>query len=170
MGKGNPSSKLIFIGEAPGNTEDRTGIPFTGKSGNLLQVYFNIFNYTLENSYVTNIIKCRPYGYDFKNRQPTETEILNCSEYLLDEVRVSKPKIIVTLGAVALNTLLPRRERFISHVHGVPIKFGKNIIFPMYHPSYILRNKEKRVDMFYDFQKLTTEYRYRIDMFHETNY
>ena len=134
-GKGSTKADIMFIGQNPGYYEDKKGIPFIGESGKLLDKYLKSINLTLDDIYVTNIIKCKTPG----NRSPSKTEINNCSVYLRQEIKDIKPKIIILLGSIAITRFFPS----ITHIKPIIGKwiYANNVYFLLtYHPSYILRN------------------------------
>ena len=102
FGEGNPQTDLIFVGEGPGSNEDRLGRPFVGKAGHLLDKMLKAIDLTRDEIYITNIVKCRPPG----NRNPEESEIEKCLPYLRWQVKIIKPKIIVSLGSISAKVLI----------------------------------------------------------------
>src|SRR6266699_6676674 len=104
FGVGNPHAELMFIGEAPGADEDQQGEPFVGRAGQLLTRILKAMNFTREDVYIANILKCRPDvpAGSFGNRPPTPTEMQTCRPYLVEQIDIIKPKVIVALGAVAV--------------------------------------------------------------------
>ncbi len=135
FGVGNPKSRLVFVGEAPGRDEDLQGIPFVGKAGELLTNMIQRMGLTREDVYICNVLKCRPPG----NRNPLPSEIETCQPFLLRQLRVIGPDVIVALGTFAAQTLLETKEpisklrgRFHDY-HGIPL-------MPTFHPSFLLRN------------------------------
>jgi len=133
-GEGNINSKLIFIGEAPGRTEDETGRPFVGRAGVLLTNLLKRIGYAREDIWIGNIIKHRPP----ENRDPLPDEIEACVPYLRMQLELIDPWLIVTLGRFSMNFFYP--EGKISLNHGTLIKSGKFHIYPVYHPAAALRN------------------------------
>jgi DNA polymerase len=127
----------MFIGEAPGYKEDKLGEPFVGKSGQLLDYYINLYGWEKEHLYLTNIIKCKTP----RNREPNSNEINNCKEYLIREINVVKPKILVLFGNTAISTITGYSNQ-VKKLAGKPFRYKNMIIMPMYHPSYIGINKE----------------------------
>jgi len=129
------NSEICVIGEAPGREEDRRGEPFVGRSGKLLDDM--LFEIGLDRSSVSilNIVKCRPP----ENRDPTYVEIAQCSSYWLNpQLDIIKPKIVVTLGRVALNYFISSAQ--ITKVAGEPQELPQFTLLPLFHPAYILRN------------------------------
>jgi DNA polymerase len=134
---GVPNSKLMLIGEAPGFWEDKKGLPFVGKAGQLLDKIFASVGLSREKDvYICNTIKCRPP----ENRNPLPEEKEACREFLDKQIEILKPKIILLCGNIALNSMLPE-ERAITRVRGKWFE-GPNgsKMMPIFHPSYLLRN------------------------------
>ena len=131
---------IMIVGEAPGVTEKTKGEPFVGKSGKLLKKYLNHYGLS-EHSYITNVVKCRPPA----NRKPRDIEIASCRGYLLREIAIVKPKMIILLGATAINFMYPN-VAYVKERAGRFKRHGKVIVGCYYHPSYILQNKEKEVN------------------------
>ena len=153
FGEGNPDTKLMFVGEAPGQDEDRLGRPFVGRSGKLLDKVFDLAGINRPDIFISNVVKCRPPG----NRKPLENEIDTCTNLLLfNQIKIIKPRVICTLGATALQGILNNYEVKISQVRGRPIiadNLPEIIIMPTYHPAYILRNPKEFTTLFEDIQK-----------------
>ena len=151
FGDGTPQAKILVIGEAPGQEEDLAGVPFIGRSGELLMNAFKSINLDRQtNFYITNNIFWRPPG----NRKPTDEEMEICRPYLAKIVEIVNPKVIICVGSVAAQNVL-KTEETISNLRNkvflesVPLKYtGK--IFAIYHPSYLLRNPSKKYDMYKD--------------------
>lgn len=136
FGEGNPDARLMFIGEGPGADEDMQNRPFIGRSGRLLTATLEKFNISRKEVYITNIVKCRPPN----NRKPTEQESTICKNILLlNQIKIIRPTVICTLGSSALAGLL-QKEVKITQMRGIPIPAKTLVIFPTYHPAYILRN------------------------------
>jgi uracil-DNA glycosylase family 4 len=153
FGQGNPNSKIMFIGEAPGREEDLQGKPFVGRSGELLtKMIENVLNLKRDEIYISNIIKCHPP----RNRDPEIEEIESCIPYLIKQIDIIKPKIIVTLGRIAFKYLL-NNETPITKARGNLYTFKDIKVIPTYHPSYLLRNQIKKKEAFIDF-KLIKEF------------
>ena len=128
--------KIMFIGEAPGANEDKTGLPFVGKAGKLLDTMINYYGmYRDKGIVITNVIKCRPPG----NRTPMLNEINNCLPYLEDEIKTYNPKVIVLLGTTAMKIVIGNSD-IISKRRGTYLIYDNRIFFFTYHPSYILKN------------------------------
>jgi len=136
FGEGDPQAKLMFVGEGPGATEDSTGRPFVGRAGELLtRMIENVLHLRRDQVYIANIVKCRPPG----NRVPTPTEAFTCRPYLLRQIELIRPQIIMTLGGTAYR-YLTNDETPVSRVRGHIIRTENYLIVPTFHPSYLLRN------------------------------
>ncbi len=135
-GEGCLNPDILFIGEAPGETEDSFGKPFIGNAGQLLDKLIARMGYTRETVFIANIIKCRPPN----NRDPLVEEVAACKPYILNQIKILKPKVIVCLGRVALNNLLGQNFQ-ITHERGKVLDFNGIPVVPTYHPAYILRQK-----------------------------
>ncbi len=138
LGEGNPDSRLLFIGEAPGRDEDLQGRPFVGRSGKLLNKLLEAHGASRSQIYITNIVKIRPPN----NRKPTPSEIEAGKQLLLQQIKIIQPRIICTLGSSALEGILAEPVK-ISQMRGKPIRWHDAIVFPTYHPAYILRNPKQ---------------------------
>ncbi|MCD6654368.1 MAG: uracil-DNA glycosylase [Sulfurovum sp.] len=150
FGEGNPSAEIMFVGEAPGASEDSTGKPFVGRSGELLtKMIENVLLVSRNDVYITNIVKCRPPG----NREPTPSEAYTCKPYLLKQIELIKPKLIVALGGTAY-FYLTGDETSIGKVRGSIFKKEHYTVIPTYHPSYLLRNPSAKKDTFEDLLKV----------------
>jgi len=147
FGKGSPDAKIMFIGEAPGESEDREGLPFVGRAGKLLDKFFEFSYLTLENIYVANILKCRPP----KNRDPSELEQDCCIDYLRRQTKLIDPKIIVCLGRIAAMRII-KPDFKITAERGVWFKKGEIFMSAVYHPSALLRDPAKKADTLLDFK------------------
>lgn len=150
FGEGNPDADLLFIGEAPGKDEDLQGRPFVGRSGQLLTRALNHVGIDRKDVYITNIVKCRPPD----NRVPLPNEASTCMNILLfNQIKIIRPRIICTLGSVALNSLLGKTFA-ITKVRGSRIEWDHMIIIPTYHPAYILRNQTQAATWVQDFKQI----------------
>lgn len=139
VGRGNLQASIMIIGEAPGQNEDETGLPFVGRAGQLLEKILASAKFDSEQDvYIANINKCRPPG----NRNPTTEEIKACKPYLLEQIRLVDPKIILLTGATALKGLLAEK-RAISKIRGQWIEWEGRLCMPIFHPSYLLRNPSR---------------------------
>ena len=148
FGVGDIHSPLIFVGEAPGADEDEQGEPFVGKAGQLLTRIIQTMGFTRETVYIANILKCRPDtpGQTMGNRKPTPEEMQTCLPYLLAQLDIIQPKVIVALGATAVEGLLGKSGG-ITRLRGQWQEFRGVPVMPTYHPAYLLRNEalsEKR--------------------------
>lgn len=149
FGVGDPGATLVFVGEGPGQDEDRKGEPFVGRAGQLLTKIIQAMNLTREQVYICNIVKCRPPG----NRNPMPDEITACSPFLKRQLMAIQPDFICALGTFAAQTLLNTTvpiSKLKGHFHDyMGIK-----LLPTYHPAYLLRNPGKKRDVWEDMQKL----------------
>lgn len=149
FGVGNPNADIVVIGEAPGADEDRTGEPFVGLAGQLLNKILGAINLRREDVYIANILKSRPPG----NRTPERAEVEQCIPYLLKQLEIIKPRFILALGLTAANTLLNRRAKM-SELRGeVHEYFGIKVIVT-YHPAALLRNPQWKRQTWDDVQHL----------------
>jgi uracil-DNA glycosylase family 4 len=148
FGVGNPDADLMFIGEAPGADEDQQGEPFVGRAGQLLTRILKAMNFAREDVYIANILKCRPDmpAGSFGNRPPTPTEMQTCRPYLVEQIDIIQPTVLVALGAVAVEGLLGTR-RTMRELRGRWHSYNSIPLMITYHPAYLLRNQapsEKR--------------------------
>jgi DNA polymerase len=152
MGDGNIDTDIILIGEAPGKNEDEQGLPFVGVAGKFLNEMLESVGMVRSDIYITNIVKYRPPN----NRDPLPEEKRDFWPYLVRQLDVIQPKIVVTLGRHSMEYFLP--EQKISMIHGQPkrITFGdrKLVIVPLYHPAAALYNGSMRITLIDDFKKL----------------
>ncbi len=150
FGEGNPNADLLFIGEGPGASEDSMGKPFVGRSGELLtKMIENVLHIKREDVYIANIVKCRPPN----NRAPTPTEAHTCQPYLLKQIEIIKPKLIIALGATAYH-YLTGDETNITKIRGTLHEQNGYTLIPTYHPSYLLRNPSAKKEVFEDLKKV----------------
>ena len=154
IGMGNKEADVMFIGEAPGESEDLQGLPFVGASGQLLDKYLEAVGIDREEVYICNILKCRPP----QNRDPLPEEQEACMDHLRAQVRLVKPKMIVCLGRIAAMRLISPDYR-ITREHGVFQKRGNFLITAVYHPSALLRDPSKKEDMLKDMLRIAEEYK-----------
>ena len=148
FGVGNPDADLMFIGEAPGADEDQQGEPFVGRAGQLLTRILKAMNFAREDVYIANILKCRPDmpAGSFGNRPPTPTEMQTCRPYLVEQIDIIQPTVLVALGAVAVEGLLGTRAAM-RELRGRWHTYNNIPLMITYHPAYLLRNQapsEKR--------------------------
>lgn len=135
FGSGDPDAELMFVGEGPGAEEDRRGLPFVGRSGQLLdRLLAEELGIGRDRVYIANVVKCRPPG----NRDPLPVEIEACRGYLEAQVRLVDPAVVVTLGRFAGQVLLGTTEG-ISRLRGRVFAFDGRVLIPTYHPAYVLR-------------------------------
>ena len=149
FGDGNPKAELIFVGEGPGADEDAQGLPFVGRAGKLLTQMIEAMGLQRKDVYICNVVKCRPP----ENRQPEEDEVRACSPFLMRQIDVIAPKVIVCLGAVAAKTLL-QTNRGISQFRGEWLEFRGRKLLATYHPAYLLRNPPAKSEVWKDLQKV----------------
>ncbi len=135
FGTGNPSADLMFVGEGPGENEDRQGLPFVGRSGKLLDdLIAQELGLGRDEVYITNVVKCRPP----RNRDPRPEEVSSCRPYLRRQMELVAPKVVVSLGNPAAQSLLATRTG-ISRLRGQRYKLGDAVLVPTYHPAALLR-------------------------------
>jgi uracil-DNA glycosylase len=149
FGVGNPDAELMFVGEAPGADEDLAGEPFVGKAGQLLTKIIETMGLKRSDVYIANVLKCRPDMPEGSsgNRKPTGDEMNTCKPYLLEQIQIIQPKVIVGLGATAMEGLLGTDKVFITKSRGIWHEFAGIPLMPTFHPAYLLRNQalsEKR--------------------------
>jgi len=147
FGTGNPRADLMFIGEAPGADEDQQGEPFVGRAGQLLNNMISAMGIRREDVYIANIIKCRPPG----NRTPEREECDTCSPFLMRQIEVVKPKMIVALGAIAAKTLLGVNDSMIN-LRGRIYDYRNTKLAVTYHPAYLLRDPRQKKETWKDLQ------------------
>lgn len=152
VGDGNPNAEIVFIGEAPGKNEDLQGLPFVGAAGKFLNEMLASINLDRQDIYITNIVKYRPPN----NRDPEPEEKKAFWPYLVRQLEVINPKIVVTLGRHSMEYFLPGKK--ISAIHGDPkrIKFGQNtlVVVPLFHPAAALYNGSMRQTLLDDFSRI----------------
>ena len=153
FGCGNESSDLMFVGEAPGEAEDESGIPFVGPAGKLFNKYLEYVEIDRNDIYIANILKCRPP----KNRDPLPEEQEACIGFLREQVRIIKPKIIVCLGRIAAQRLIKPDFR-ITAEHGIWFDKQNFKMCALYHPSALLRDSSKKADMLKDMKMIKQVY------------
>jgi uracil-DNA glycosylase family 4 len=155
FGEGDPEAKLIFVGEGPGFEEDQQGKPFVGAAGQLLTRIIEAIKLDRSRVYICNIIKCRPPG----NRNPEADEIKSCFPFLERQIAAIQPDFICALGTFAAQTLL-QTTMSISRLRGRFYEYKGIKVLPTYHPAYLLRNPEKKRDVWEDMKMLMKEYQY----------
>lgn len=150
FGEGNPHADILFVGEGPGASEDSSGKPFVGRSGELLtKMIENVLHISRDDVYITNVVKCRPPN----NATPTPVQAHTCQPYLLKQIELIQPKLIITLGATAYH-YLTGDETEISKVRGTLCREDDYTLIPTYHPSYLLRNPSAKKEVFEDLLKV----------------
>jgi uracil-DNA glycosylase len=152
FGDGSPKADLVFVGEGPGADEDAQGLPFVGRAGKLLTQMIEAMGLQRKDTYICNVVKCRPP----QNRAPEPDEVETCSPYLLRQIDVINPKAIVCLGAVAAKTLL-QTTRGISQFRGEWQEWHGRRLMATYHPAYLLRNPAAKTEVWKDLQKVMAE-------------
>ena len=136
FGVGDPRADLLFVGEGPGEQEDLTGEPFVGRAGRLLTSLIEGIGLTRSQTYIANVVKCRPPG----NRDPLPLEIESCSPYLEAQIAFIEPRVVVTLGNFATKLLLDTKDG-ITKLRGQEFPFRDGaVLIPVFHPSAVLRN------------------------------
>lgn len=152
FGTGTPDARLMFIGEGPGYDEDKEGLPFVGRAGQLLTKIIEAMGLKRKDVYITNVVKCRPP----QNRTPLPTEILACAEYLTKQIDIIKPKIICALGKVPTHALL-KTEEPITKMRGHFCAYKDIKLMPTFHPAYLLRNPDDKKLVWHDVKKIMAQ-------------
>jgi DNA polymerase len=152
FGSGNRQAALMFIGEGPGEDEDRQGLPFVGVAGQLLTKMIVAMGFTREDVYIANIVKCRPPG----NRNPEPLEATACRPYLDRQIALVQPQVLVLLGAVPLQCLL-ERTGIMKH-RGQWLKYGDLDVMPTFHPAYLTRKPEAKREVWQDLQQVMARF------------
>jgi uracil-DNA glycosylase len=147
FGVGNPRADIMFVGEGPGADEDQQGEPFVGRAGQLLNNMISAMGIRREDVYIANVVKCRPPG----NRTPEREECDTCSPFLLRQIGVVNPKIVVALGAVAAKTLLGVNDAMMN-MRGRIYDFKNTKLAVTYHPAYLLRDPRQKKEAWKDLQ------------------
>jgi DNA polymerase len=147
FGTGNRRADLMLIGEAPGADEDRVGEPFVGRAGQLLTLMLQAIGLSRDQVFIANILKCRPPG----NRDPRPEEAASCEPYLLRQIALISPKVILSLGRISAQTLL-RTDTSIGHLRGRWHQFGEtgHPLYVTYHPAYMLRSPAQKAAAWQD--------------------
>ena len=149
FGKGNRNAELMFVGEAPGENEDKTGQPFVGRAGQLLDRFLYAVDIPKEDVYIANILKCRPP----KNRDPLPEEEDACIDFLRRQVKLIRPKVIVCLGRIAAMKLI-KPDYKITQEHGTWVEKGGFLMTAVYHPAALLRDPRKNEEMLADMKAI----------------
>jgi uracil-DNA glycosylase len=152
-GEGNPEAEIMFIGEGPGKKEDELGRPFVGAAGKFLDEMLGLINLKREEIYIANVVKCRPP----ENRDPLPEEVAACWPWLLEQIKLIQPKLIVTLGRHSMERFLPNQK--ISQIHGTLViktipEIGRQNFYTLYHPAAALYNGSMRETLIQDFKKI----------------
>jgi uracil-DNA glycosylase family 4 len=147
--EGNPKARLMFIGEAPGADEDATGRPFVGRAGQLLNKIIEAIGLKREDIMIGNVNRCRPP----QNRTPTPAEAATCKPFLLREIAVVRPDVIVVLGNTAMKNLLDTKEG-ITRLRGQFMDYRGIKVMPTFHPAYLLRDPSKKRETWEDMKKV----------------
>ena len=150
FGAGDPDADLMFVGEAPGGDEDRQGIPFVGRAGQLLTKIIAAIGKTRDQVYIANILKCRPPG----NRIPEPGDTAVCSPFLDRQIEVIQPKVICALGTFAAQTMLKTKTP-IGKLRGRAHPYNDfSVLVPTFHPAYLLRSPGKKKETWEDMQMI----------------
>ncbi len=149
FGVGNPHARLMFVGEAPGEDEDKLGEPFVGRAGQLLTKIIEAMGLTREQVYIANVIKCRPPG----NRNPELDEVETCEPFLFEQLAIVQPRVVVALGKFASQSLLRTTEP-ITKLRGRIFDWRGASLVPTFHPAYLLRNPPAKRDVWDDMKKV----------------
>jgi uracil-DNA glycosylase len=149
FGVGNPKARLMFVGEAPGEDEDKKGEPFVGRAGQLLTKIIEAIGMAREQVYIANVIKCRPPG----NRNPEPDEVAACEPFLFRQIDVIQPKVIVPLGKFAAQCLLKTADP-ITKLRGRQFDYRGTVLIPTFHPAYLLRNPSAKREVWEDMKKV----------------
>ena len=149
FGVGNPRARLMFVGEAPGEDEDKKGEPFVGRAGQLLTKIIEAIGMTRDQVYIANVIKCRPPG----NRNPEPDEVAACEPFLFRQIDVIQPKVIVPLGKFATQSLLKTVDP-ITRLRGRQFEYRGAVLIPTFHPAYLLRNPSAKREVWEDMKKV----------------
>jgi DNA polymerase len=147
-GAGNIHADIVFVGEGPGQNEDRQGLPFVGRSGDYLNYLLNLIGLKREEVFITNVVKHRPPN----NRDPLPDEIAACKPYLDEQIALIDPAVIVTLGRFSMARYFPGGK--ITQIHGQPRYEDRRAYYPLFHPAAALRTPALRRDMEADIHRL----------------
>ena len=153
FGDGNANADIMFVGEAPGATEDETGITFVGRAGKLLDKLLMDINLSRDDVFIANVLKCRPP----RNRDPLPDEIATCEPYLHKQISLIKPKVIIALGRIAGKTLI-KKELSLGSMRGNTYKYQNVDLYVTYHPAAILRNPNWKESITSDFKMIANKY------------
>jgi uracil-DNA glycosylase len=153
FGTGNPKADLVFVGEGPGEEEDKQGVPFVGPAGQLLTKMIEAMKFSRDTVYICNVVKCRPPG----NRNPEPNEIAACEPFLKAQLKVIQPKVIVALGKFAAQTLL-KVDTPITRLRGQWRSYEGIDLMPTYHPAYLLRQPDEKKKAWLDLQEVMKKF------------
>lgn len=153
FGEGNPNARLMFIGEGPGADEDLQGRPFVGRAGELLDKMIRAMQFSREEVYIANIVKCRPPD----NRMPAPEEAAECLPYLRRQIELIRPEVIVLLGATAVKYLL-NVTTGISRLRGRWLSYENIPVMATFHPAFLLRKEEAKRDTWNDLQQVMARF------------
>lgn len=154
FGMGTPDAEVLFVGEAPGASEDEQGLPFVGRAGQLLDDMLQMIGLHRDRIYITNSIKCRPP----QNRDPLNTEKEACAGYLQQQLQLMQPKIIVCLGRISAMEMI-KPDFKITQEHGQFFEKNGVLMTALYHPAALLRDPAKKPDTFVDLKRLRAKIR-----------
>ena len=149
FGVGNPAAQLMFVGEAPGEDEDRQGEPFVGRAGQLLTKIIEAIGLHRDQVYIANVIKCRPPG----NRNPEPDEVATCEPFLFRQIEAIGPRVIVPLGKFAAQCLLKTVDP-ITKLRGRQFEYRGAVLIPTFHPAYLLRNPSAKREVWEDMKRV----------------
>ena len=149
FGTGSAAARLMFIGEGPGADEDRQGLPFVGRAGQLLNNIIKAMGFAREEVYIANVVKCRPPD----NRTPQPDEVAACTPFLFKQIEIIRPRVIVALGSPAAQALLGTSAG-ITRIRGTFREFNGIRVMPTFHPAYLLRNPAAKREVWDDMQQV----------------
>lgn len=150
FGDGNPSARIMFIGEGPGREEDLQGLPFVGEAGTLLTRLIEKMGLSRPDVYIANMVKCRPP----MNRDPEDDEVATCRQFVERQIGIIRPEVIVTLGRVALQALMNNPKLKITAARGHFLEYAGIPLMPTFHPAYLLRNPGDKWKTWADAQRV----------------
>ena len=148
-GRGSRTARILFVGEGPGEQEDRQGLPFVGAAGKLLDLALEALMYHPDDYYIANIVKCHPPG----NREPTDEEAATCMPYLRAQFKLLDPKIMVCLGATAAKNIIGKDVK-ITSARGRWVERKGLLIMPTFHPAALLRDEGKKMQFYLDLKEV----------------
>jgi uracil-DNA glycosylase family 4 len=152
FGSGNPQAELVFVGEAPGSDEDRQGLPFVGRAGQLLTKIIESIGVKREEVYICNVLKCRPPD----NRNPEPDEVAACNPFLKKQLAAIRPKVVCCLGTFAAHTVM-QTAASISKLRGKFFDMDGIRVIATFHPAYLLRSPEKKREVWEDMKQIRAE-------------